>query len=175
MRKLTPLLARALLAVPARAQDKVDTTKVVEQAEIVKKAVLGGDFAKVVDLTHPKVVEVLGGKEKMVEQTKAIMKQIKDMGYEITSYTIDKPGEPVVDGKTAYVILPTKLGMKAPMAKVTSESYLLGMTTDGGKTWTFVDGAGLAQGPVREALMPTLPKALKLPETKPPTVTKDKE
>jgi hypothetical protein len=49
------------------------------------------------------------------------------------------------------------------------------MTTDGGKTWTFADGSGLAEGPVKEAILPTLPKALKLPDPKPPTVTKDKD
>lgn len=175
MRTLSSALALALVALPAWAQDKIDTAKAVEQAEAVKKAVLAADYAKVADLTHPKVVEALGGRDKMIEQTKTIMKQIKDMGIEITSYTVDKPGAPVVDGKSAYVILPSKLTMKAPTGKIMSESYLLGMTTDGGKTWTFADGSGLAGGPVRDAILPTLPKDLKLPDPKPPTVTKDKE
>jgi hypothetical protein len=64
--------------------------------------------------------------------------------------------------------------MTAPKTKVVAESYLLGMTTDGGKTWTFADGTALAQGPARDALLPTLPKDLKLPEQKPPMVTKEK-
>jgi hypothetical protein len=127
------------------------------------------------DLTHPKVVEALGGKDKVVELTKTVMQQLKTQGVEIKTYTIGKPGEPVKDDKAAYVIIPTTLEMTAPKTKIKSESYLLGMTTDGGKSWTFADGAGLAQGPARDAIVPTLPKDLKLPEPKQPTVTKEKE
>jgi hypothetical protein len=183
MRTLTPLLALALLAVPVRAQErkdppkadpaKVDTAKAVEQAEAMKKAVLDGDYAKVADRTHPKVVEAMGGKDKVIAASKAIFDQMKSQGIEIKSYTVGKPGDPVVDGKTAYVILPTRMELTAPKVKVVSESYLLGMTTDGGKSWSFADGTGLSKGPAREALLPELPKALKLPEPKPPMVTKE--
>ena len=183
MRTLISLLAMSLLAVPVGAQEKekgkeaaVDTAKATEQAEALKKAVLDGEYAKMADLTHPKVVEALGGKEKVVDFTKKVMEQMKAQGIELKTYTIDKPGTPVSDGKSAhYVVLPTKMEMTAPKTKIMSESYLLGMTTDGGKSWTFADGAGLAQGPAREAIVPTLPKELKLPEPKMPTVTTEKE
>jgi hypothetical protein len=195
MRTLASLLALALLAVPVGAQEKkdppkadpppkadapkadpakVDTAKASELAEQVKKSVMDGDYAKMADLTHPKIIEVMGGKDKMVAATKAVMDQMKAQQIEIKSYTIDKPGAPVVDDKAAYVILPTKMEMAAPKTKVVSESYLLGTSTDGGKTWTFVDGTGLAQGPVRDAILPNLPKDLKLPDPKPPMVTKEK-
>ena len=191
MRTLIPLLALIFLAVPVRAQEKkeppkadpppkadapkVDTAKAVEQAEAVKKAVLDSDAAKVADLTHPKVVEALGGKEKGIAVSKAAFDQMKAQKFEIKSYTIGQPGDPVKDDKAAYVVIPTKTEMTGPMVKIQSESYLLGMSTDGGKSWTFADGAGMAGGPAREALLPTLPKDLKLPEPKPPTVTKEKE
>ena len=45
MRTLIGILALALLAVPARAQDKIDTAKAVEQAKAMSKAALDGDFA----------------------------------------------------------------------------------------------------------------------------------
>jgi hypothetical protein len=175
MRTLHSLLALTLLAVPVRADDKVDPAKAAEQAEAIKKAVLDGDVSKLADLTHPKVVEAMGGKEKVIAASKAVLDQMKAQGIEIKSYTIGKPGDPVKDDKATYVVLPTKLELTAPKVKVQSESYLLAMTTDAGKTWTFADGTGLAAGPAREALLPTLPKDLKLPEPKPPTVTKEKE
>jgi hypothetical protein len=172
MRALT-VIAVALLPIPARADDKVDISKAEEQARAVGKAVLDGDFAKVADLTHPKIVEFMGGKDKMVEQTKAAMAKLKEQGITFKGYTIGKLGEPVIDGKTAYLVVPTTVEMAAPATKIEAESYLLGVTTDGGKTWTFVDGAGLANAEMKKKVFPTLPEGLTLPAPKPPKVTKN--
>jgi hypothetical protein len=162
-------------AIPLRADEKIDIDKGVEQAKAVAKAVLDEDYNKLVDGTHPKVVEIMGGKEKMIETTKVIMKNLKDMGFKFKSHTVGKPHEPVIDGKTAYLVLPTTLELTTPDSKIVTESYLLGMTTDGGKTWVFVDGAGMEQKAIKDKVFPKLPEGLKLPEKKPPTVTPEKE
>src|SRR5262249_35112704 len=147
MRSLSCLFVLAVLAVPVRAEEKVNVDKAVELAKVMEKAVLAGEHAKVVELTHPKVVEAMGGKEKMIEAIEKIMSAMKAQGIAIKSHTIGKPEEPVVDGKSAFVVLPTKLEMTAPQTKIAVESYLLGFTTDNGKSWLFVDGAGLNEGP----------------------------
>jgi hypothetical protein len=173
MRTRSCLLGLALVAAPAWGEEKVDTTKAVELAKVMEKAVLSGEHAKVVELTHPKVVEAMGGKDKMVEAIDGIMKAMKAQGIAIQSHTIGKPEEPVVDGKTAYVVIPTRMEMAGPQAKVTVESYLLGFSTDKGKSWVFVDGNGLKEGPAKELIVPGLPASLKLPAPKPPVVTKN--
>ena len=114
MRGAMTLLALSLLTLPARAEDKVDTSKVEELARAVGKAVLDGDYAKVADFSHPKIVEVMGGKDKMIEQTKAVMDAVKAQGFAIKEYTVGKPADPVVDGKTAYVNDPSALRIDGP-------------------------------------------------------------
>ena len=42
------------------ADDKIDVAKGVEQAKAMSKAFFEEDYAKVVDATHPKLVEILG-------------------------------------------------------------------------------------------------------------------
>jgi hypothetical protein len=115
----------------------------------------------------------MGGKEKMVEQTKALMQTIKDQGFTFKDYTVGKPEAPVIDGKTAYVIVPTTLKIDGPKVKLETEGYLLGISTDQGKSWTFADGAGMDDPKVKKAVFPTLPAGLKLPARKPPKVTKE--
>jgi hypothetical protein len=170
MRTLSLIVALLFIASPARADEKIDVEKAVEQAKVVAKAVLDGDFAKVADFTHPKVVEIMGGREKMIAQTKAIMKTLKDMGVEIKSHTVGKPAEPVIDGKTVYVVISTSMSLTANGKNLETESYLLGMTTDAGKNWVFVDGAGMDRTEVRDKVFPKLPDGLKLPEKKPPVI-----
>jgi hypothetical protein len=172
MRALT-LLALILLAAPAAAADKVDTSKIEELARSIGKAILDGDYAKVADPTHPNIVEVMGGKEKTIEQTRALMNTLKDQGFTFKEYTVGKPEAPVIDGKTAYVIIPTVLKIDGPKVKLEGDGYLIGISTDQGKTWTFADGAGMDNPKLKKAVFPTLPAGLKLPANKPPTVTKE--
>jgi hypothetical protein len=173
MRHVYVAVVAVLIAVPVWADDKIDVGRAVEQAKTVAKAVLDEDYGKVADLTHPKVVDIMGGREKMIEQTKAVMKALKDQGIEIKSHTVGKAGEPVIDGKTAYLVIPTSLVLTANGMKIGTESYLLGMTTDRGKSWVFVDGAGMDRPEIRDKVFPSLPEGLKLPEKKPPSIIKD--
>jgi hypothetical protein len=64
--------------------------------------------------------------------------------------------------------------MNIPGGRSISRSFLLGVSPDGGKTWTFADGTGLQAQSDREKLLPKLPAALKLPAEQEPEVIKDK-
>jgi hypothetical protein len=166
---------RRIVAIPlifasfvARADDKIDVAKGVEQAKAMSKAFFEEDYAKVVDATHPKLVEILGGKEKWLDTMKSDVQKVKDMGVKFKVPSVGKPGDPVVDGKTAYLIIPTSMEMTTPDETIISESYLLGMTTDAGKTWVFVDGVGISHQVIRDMIFPKLPDGLKLPVLKEP-------
>ena len=74
----------------------------------------------------------------------------------------------MIDGKAAYVLIPTSIEMTTPDEMIISESYLLGMTTDAGKTWVFVDILGIREPLIRDMIFPKLPDELKLPEAKEP-------
>lgn len=52
-------------------------------------------------------------------------------------------------------------------------SYLLGISPDKGKTWTFVDGSGLQNEKARKAVLPALPDSLKLPAKGKPEIIPD--
>jgi hypothetical protein len=134
---------------------------------------LAGKYAKVIDKTYPGVVKLLGGREQAIQTTETVMKQIADQGFKIKSYTFGEPGELIAGEGNTFVIIPTKLEMTFAQGKVISESYLLGISPDGGKTWTFADGAGLETKEARDKSLPKLPEKLKLPEKKDPQVIKD--
>jgi hypothetical protein len=153
---------------PPIAPKSADTSNVRQQAERISKAVLERDYNTVADLTYPRIVRAAGGREKLIERMKAIAKSADDEGLIITASEVGEPGEPVIDSGTGYVILPTTLRLKGPGVRGVSESYLLGITEDGGKSWTFVDGAGLGKPEERSLVFPVPPKGLVLPEKKPP-------
>lgn len=63
--------------------------------------------------------------------------------------------------------------MKVPGGRATAKSFLLGISTDKGKTWTFVDGNGIGDEKVKRKLLPNLPAEFKLPKKEKPVFRKD--
>jgi hypothetical protein len=146
----------------------VDLSTVRQQAEVMSKAVLDRDHETLADYTHPRIVEAAGGRKKLIERVQQMMKEMDEAGFQMVANDVGDPGEPVVEGGTAYVILPTTLRLKGPKVRGVSESYLLGISTDGGTTWKFADGAGLSKPEERKRIFPDLPADLRLPEKKRP-------
>lgn len=158
-------------AVFARADDAEIKKVAKAKAEELQAALLKGDYGKVADLTHPKTVELLGGKEKMVAYLAQETKAMKDKGYGLKSTTVAEPSDPLAAGGDLYLTVPFKLEMTVPGGRLQTQSGLIGVSGDGGKTWTFVNVK-----PGREKLLnllPNLPEKLPFPKKEPFTFIKD--
>jgi len=166
------LVVLGLLAFAAVAEAPPQADAVKKLAEELADATVKQDFTKVIDLTYPTLVKELGGREKAIEQSAAIMNQIKTQGFVITAFTVGEPGDFSKEGDNTFVVVPTAMEMTAPVGKIESKSYLLGISSDAGKTWRFLDGAGMQSKELRDKLLPPLPAKLKLPEKEPPRLVK---
>jgi hypothetical protein len=101
------------------------------------------------------------------------MKQLKEKGFSFRSVEVSEPAEFVEEGKDTFVVVPTTTEMTAPGGKIVVKSYLLAISPDGGKAWTFVDGNGIDTAEKREKILPKLPEKLKLPEAQEPEFIKE--
>jgi predicted lipid-binding transport protein (Tim44 family) len=141
------------------------------KAETVQTALVKGDFATVADYTHPNVIEKLGGREMMLATLARGVDEMKADGVEFKKVDILDPDVPVKAGKDTYIYVPIELEMAAPGKRIRQRGGLVGVTSDGGKTWTFIDTS-----PGRDAikqLIPDLPDAIKFPKRQEPTVLDD--
>jgi hypothetical protein len=168
------LLLACGAAAPARAQEESKAAVVKRHAQEVGESLKKKDYAKVIDLTYPKAIELMGGREKAIRAVESEMKKAEDIGVSVASVTIGEPGEFLAEGKNTFVIVPSTTEMTAPGGKIVARSYLLGVSPDGGKTWTFIDGSGLRTPERRKLILPKLPGKLKLPEYHKPEFVKDK-
>ncbi len=176
MNLLLPALAALALSVPAPGDEKSQDAVVKEKAEEVLQLLLKGDYKKVVALTHPRVVKEMGGPDKMADDLAAKMKQMKEQGYELRSLKADDPTSSAEAGDRRYVVVPYALEMKAPGGKMAVKSFLVAVSSDKGKTWTFVDGAGLRDVEAQKKMLPDLPDppALRLPRAEKPVIEEDR-
>jgi len=124
------------------------------------------DYAKVVDLTYPKLIEYAGGREKLLAAMTKELKTMEAEGVEIVSSTASPPSQFVHEGNGIYAVVPITSKFKAQDCMFKVEGSLIVISTDGRQTWTFVDATGKDQTELKK-ILPNLDK-LKLPPEKEP-------
>ena len=164
------LLATCLAA---QARDDAQIKKIAKkQVDEINQALMKGDAGKIVDLTYPKVIEMAGGREKMIKALEADLKDMKSKGIEFRSVKVDNPSDPVASGKDLYVVVTFLLEMKIPEGKLRSESFVIGVSSDQGNTWTFLN-AGNQDVKTIKKILPGLPEKLELPKKQSPVFEKE--
>jgi hypothetical protein len=159
---------------PKKGSDDTPEKVAKRKADEVAQATVKSDFEKIVALTYPKVIEEMGGREKMIGAMKTGLKDMKARGIEFRSAKVEDAKPVVSGGSDLFTIVPFTLEIKLPGGRTTVKSFLLGISSDKGKTWSFVDGSGIGNDErMAKKLLPNLPAELKLPKKEKPVFHKD--
>lgn len=171
--KLISAVAVYLIGSTVAAQEPDQTAEIKRSAEAALKATKEKDHAGLVELTHPKLVAAMGGKETMIARLKQMEQEFKRQGFDFSSLETGKPGN-VITSSTGrqYVVVPTQLELETPQVKLKTSGFLLGISEDQGENWKFVDGNGLSDPAARKKLFSDFPDDLKLPPKGKPIVTR---
>lgn len=154
-----------LLCAATRAQNTTATPEatptseaavIKAEAEKSSRAFVSGDYSKVLDATYPQLVVMGGGKAKLLASIETEMKEMRDLGLKVISHTVGEPRPSVRAGTKLLAVVPTMVKMESPDSLITQESFWLAVSTDDGKTWTFLDGSLLTE----ELLKMILPEAV---------------
>ena len=114
------------------------------QAELVSKVLMNGDYESLVKYTHPIVIEKSGGKEIIVEAIKTTMEGMKNEGFVISSVEIL---DSIIVSKYEdqyHSLVPKLMKFEVDNSTIISKSYLFGFSDMEGKNWTFVEAESLA-------------------------------
>jgi hypothetical protein len=152
-----------------KADADAQTDRIRRAAQENSAAIAAGNYGRVVDLTFPKVVEEIGGREKMIELLRHGTEEMKANGSVILGADVAEPREIVRAGDKRFAIVPIIIRAKVSNGTLRSKSFLLAISSDEGKTWTFIDGAGLTKGKLGE-LFPDHTPSLSLPAKEEPVL-----
>jgi hypothetical protein len=165
------VLAVSCLTLNAAQPEKAAVKKLAQE---MGDATVKGDYAKLIEHTHDGVVKALGGREAAIKGVETAMKLMKNQGIALKSFTVGEPGEFSTEGANTFVVVPTSIEMTMPGGNALTKSYVLGISSDGGKSWKFADGAGMDNKEKRDLILPKLPANLALPPKQNPEIFKDK-
>ena len=113
-------------------------------------ALTSGNYSRLVELTYPKVVEMMGGRDKMIETLRRRTEDMKARGTVILGVEVDEPTEVVTSGDKQFAIVPTTTRVQVSVRTLHSKGFLIAVSEDRGKTWMFIDATGLVREPGKE-------------------------
>ena len=154
-----------------RSQDFTESIK--KSATICVDATISGDYKTLLEYTYPPLVSLLdslaGGAGKGGQLIEQQMKALREEGVSIDSGSIGEPTPTVKAGNELHVVVPIAMYMSAQKIHFKQESYMIGVSRNEGKSWTFVNGSPNDDEMIAH-LFPNWNSALKLPERKGPEV-----
>jgi hypothetical protein len=173
LRRSLTFLATLVAAQLASADSQ--TERVRQVAAQNSAALTSRDYARLVDLTYPKLVELLGGRDKMIEMLRSGNEDMKARGSAILGAEVSEPKEIVIAGEKQFAIVPMVVRVHVPEGTLRSKGYLIAVSEDHGNSWKFVDGAGLHKAQVTERetlaqIVAGFPAQLSLPAWEPPVL-----
>jgi hypothetical protein len=133
------------------------------EAENSSRAFTNGDMGKVLDLTYPKLIEIGGGREKVLAALEGQLKELRELGMKIIAHTVGEPEPSVRAGAKLVAIVPTVLKMESRESIFEQKSFWLAVSTDEGKNWRFLDGSSLDANALK-LLLPEAVDKIKLPK-----------
>lgn len=121
------------------------------------------DWKKVLELTSPRLIDFIGGEQKMLSDIKRADTKLKNSGLKLVSFELSQP---LQEYKTSegdiFCAVPARLCFKGEESKLYSEAPILAISSDEGLTWTFISVAEINRIDLVN-IFPKFPKEMKLP------------
>lgn len=141
------------------------------QADQLNQASLTGDDDRTIDLTYPKLIELMGGREEFLANLDAIRSEMESQQLRVLSATAEDATDITEVDNQIYAIVPVAMRMKVPEGVMVGRSFMIGVSKDRGENWTFVSaGSGQLDPEQLKLLFPGVADKLRVPETEEPAL-----
>jgi hypothetical protein len=135
------------------------------QADQFNQASLTADDDKLVELTYPKLIELVGGREEFLANADTIRSEMESQQLRVLSATAEDPKDIIEVNNQIYAIVPVRMRMKAPEGVMVGRSFMIGVSEDRGENWKFVSaGSGQLDAEQLKLLFPAAAEKLHIPE-----------
>ncbi|WP_223034056.1 hypothetical protein [Hanstruepera marina] len=108
----------------------------------MKTFFLTEDYVSFSNYTHPKIIDMMGGKANVVKATKEGMQKMKSEGFILTDLNFKNASDFFKKDGELQCSLTQIITMQTPKGKIVSEYTLIGISDDDGQNWTFIDTSG---------------------------------
>ena len=130
------------------------------------------DYAHYIKYINPKVIESVGGNDSMILLLNKTLIGLKNQGLIINSMSTSDASRIIVTATGLQSVVPETLNMGVKDGRLEAISYLIAVSDDKGKTWTFIDTGGNTLEKL-QTMFPLLSNDLFIPEKQQPKFYKE--
>jgi hypothetical protein len=121
------------------------------------------DWSTFAKFNHPAMLKMMGGEEAFAKLLASQMKEIPDTA--IKKIEVGKILQIVKTAQDHQCVIEQNMLMEMEQTRITSTTYLVGESLNGGKSWTFFDAS--SEGMVKPTdIKPNLSPEIKVPKKK---------
>ena len=154
-------VALAALIVSAALADE-HSAAIEESYKKVVDATFAREYETMADYTYPGLLELMGGREQMVQLVRDTMDQLDARGIAITKRELLSVSAVVKGGDELFAVLTTTAELSTPEGMIRQKAASIAISGDDGNTWTYVDVGRLESDRLLQ-IVPNLPPALVIP------------
>lgn len=132
-----------------------------------QQAVVAGDTAAILAGTYPGLIKQVGGPDAMRDMLSKNLAGLEERGMAVLGTEIVSVSDPVQAGSEIHAVVRATRTVKAPGGRQIQDTFMIAVSADQGKNWTFVDGPQLTPQHI-DQLFPDFNDALVLPRVKAP-------
>jgi hypothetical protein len=137
-----------------------DPQVVLADLERLTKAFYSDDLNTILALTHPNVIEQMGGPAQAKSLLKNSLERIQASGVSIESCTFPESPKFTEGANHQFVVVPMKLVLAARGQRRESVHCQVGVRAPGATNWTYIEGSQV------RVFFPDFPSNVALPEVK---------
>ena len=137
------------------------------QASRMATAFINADYTTFIHYMHPKVVQLSGGADNLKQQLAQMTRQMSIGGMTFSSVTVDSASDIIKAAVTLQATIKQHTTVKLSQGRSVATSTLIGMSSDNGLHWKFVDTHNKTIEDMRQ-LLPNLSASLVIPPTQQP-------
>ncbi len=128
-------------------------------------AIITRDHASIAELTEPKIVEMVGGKQALIEHLRKMFEPSNATAFQIHSMKFADPTDAKLVGDKLLAVVPYEGIIESSSKTVFVQSCYIAARDASGGDWYFVDCRGADKGKLHEAF-PKYDSQLEIPEYK---------
>jgi hypothetical protein len=118
---------------------------------------------------HPSMFKLAGGKEKLRVISDSALKVFEQFGGKVSRIAYGNPSEIISYKKTLQSIISQTTTLNSFIGDAELSSNLIAISSDNGKTWTFIDTNMFGIKQIKSA-MPDISPSLVIPKAAPPKI-----
>lgn len=130
------------------------------------------NYPEYIKYVHPKIVAMMGGKQKMVTVLKKTMKDMEEKGISFIEMNCGEPSPVISTKATLQCVVPQHIQLKTEGGKLLTTGYLIAISSNNGKTWHFIDSSSKTLEELKETF-PDLSSQIVIPERSQPEFIKE--